>query len=231
MQAATKQQTGEVHLDESTRRAKRVWEEIWSNPIAAKENWQRIAFLEALILLCAVIGLVYLGRLPKQVLYVVERDRAGNVSYAGPAKPSAMDAHTWDLVKIQALKKFLESWRTVTTDRTAQANDWDRAFLFVGEGSQAKFALGQWFEANNPSRRLAKGELVSIRFKTFDVEGAHTYGLWWEETTTSLTVQLISKKTWRARVTYEMHIPSAEIAREENSLGVLITELSWEEVQ
>ena len=49
--------------------------------------------------------------------------------------------------------------------------------------------------------------------------------------TTSLTGQVISKKTWRARVTYEMHIPSAEIAREENSLGVLITELSWEEGQ
>ena len=31
-------------LDTRTRRAKRQWEEAWSNPIAAKQNWQRIAF-------------------------------------------------------------------------------------------------------------------------------------------------------------------------------------------
>ncbi len=171
------------------------------------------------------------GRLPKQVLYVVDRDKAGNVAYAGPAKPVDMDAKTWNLVKIQALKTFLESWRTVTTDRTAQANDWDRAFLFVGDGSQAKAALSSWFEGNDPIKRANGGELVSIHFKTFDVEGAHTFGIWWEETTTSLAGQVVSRKTWRARVVYEMHIPSSEKAREENSLGLLITELSWEPVQ
>lgn len=231
MQAVTEEQTGDVCLDEGARRAKRQFEEIWSNAIAAKQNWQRMAYLEALILLCAVCWLGYLGRLPKQVLYVVDRDKAGNVAYAGPAKPVDMDAKTWNLVKIQALKTFLESWRTVTTDRTAQANDWDRAFLFVGDGSQAKAALSSWFEGNDPIKRANGGELVSIHFKTFDLEGAHTFGIWWEETTTSLAGQVVSRKTWRARVVYEMHIPSSEKAREENSLGLLITELGWEPVQ
>ncbi len=231
MQAATTERTGEVCLDEGTRRAKRIFEEIWSNPIAAKQNWQRIAFLEAVIILCAVWWLGYLGQLPKQILYVIDRDKSGNVAYAGPAKPVDMNAKTWDLVKVQALKTFLESWRTVTTDRTAQANDWDRAFLFVGDGSQAKGALNSWFEQNDPIKRANSGELVSVHFKTFDVAGAHTFGIWWQETTTSLAGQVTSQKTWRARVTYDMHIPSSEKAREENSLGLLITELSWEQVQ
>ncbi len=227
----TQEQTPEVYLDAGTRRAKREFEEIWSNPIAAKQNWQRIAFLEALIVLCALCWVGYLGTLSKQVLYVVERDKAGNVGYAGPVKPVDMDTKTWNLVKVQALKIFLESWRTVTTDRTAQANDWDRAFLFVGDGSQAKTALGSWFEANDPIKRANGGQLVSVRYKTFDVEGANTFGIWWEETTTSLAGQVVSQKNWRARMVYAMHIPSSEKAREVNSLGVLITELSWEEVQ
>ncbi len=159
MQAVTTERTGEVCLDEGTRRAKRIFEEIWSNPVAAKQNWQRIAFLEAVIILCAVCWLGYLGQLPKQVLYVVDRDKAGNIAYAGPAKPVDMNAKTWDLVKVQALRAFLESWRTVTTDRTAQANDWDRAFLFVGDGSQAKGALNSWFERNDPIKRANSGEL------------------------------------------------------------------------
>jgi hypothetical protein len=67
-------------LDTRTRRAKRQWEEAWSNPIAAKQNWQRIAFCEAAALVFAVWGLIHLGGMPKQVLYVVERDKAKGIS-------------------------------------------------------------------------------------------------------------------------------------------------------
>ena len=218
-------------LDTRTRRAKRQWEEAWSNPIAAKQNWQRLAFCEAAALVFAVWGLIHLGGMPKQVLYVVERDRAGNVSYAGPVKPVDMDAKTWDLVKVQSLKKFIEYWRTVTADRTAQAADWDKAFLYVGDGSQAKAALNKWYEENDPIRRAANGEIVTVQYKTFDVEGQHTYGIWWQETTMSQGGQVVSQKAWRARIAYDMHIPTSEAAREENSLGILITELSWEAVQ
>lgn len=224
-------QIPEELLDTRTRRAKRQWEEVWSHPIAAKQNWQRIAFLEAAVLLLAIGGLIHLGRLPKQVLYVVERDKAGNVSYAGPVKPVDMSTQTWDVVKIQALKRFLEYWRTVTADRTAQAADWDKAFFYVGEESQAKTALANWFEQNDPIRRAANGEIVTVQYKTFDVEGRHTYGLWWVETTAAGGGQIVSQKTWRARIVYDLHVPASEAAREENSLGILITELTWEPVE
>jgi len=218
-------------LDARTRRAKRQWEEAWSHPIEAKRNWQRFALGELLILLCAVFWIGYLGKAPKSVLYVVERDKGNNVAYAGPVKPVDMDAQTWDLVKVQSLKKFVEYWRTVTADRTAQAADWDKAFLYVGDGSQAKAALAKWYEANDPIKRADNGETVTVQYKTFDVEGRHTYGIWWQETSTSQAGQIVSQKTWRARMVYDLHIPTSEAAREENSLGMLITELSWEPVQ
>ena len=231
MQAATEQPIGSNLLTERTRTAKRRFEEMWRDPIAAKQNWQRIAFLEGIALILAICWVGYLGKLPKQIPYVLDRDKAGNISYAGPAQPIDMDAQTWNLVKIAALKQFLESWRTVTMDRTAQVNDWDRAFVYIGQGSPAKKVMDQWYEQNDPIQRLNKGQLVSVQFKTFDVQGDHTFGLWWEETTTSLTGQVTTQKQWRARVVYTLHIPSSEQAREENSLGLLITELSWQEVQ
>ncbi len=71
-----------------------------------------------------------------------------------------------------------------------------------------------------------------MKFKTFDGgEGRRTFGLWWEETTTSLSGQVTSLKTWRARVVYDMHVSEKEAVRQENPLGVLITELSFQEVQ
>lgn len=221
----------EERIAKRTRAARQHFEEIWNEPVAAKQNWQRIAFLEAIALMIAICWVGYLGRLPKQVPYVLARDKAGNVSYAGPVQPADMDTQTWNQVKLQALKRFLESWRTVTMDRTAQANDWDRAFDFIGDGSQAKKALDRWYEQNDPIQRLNKGQLVSVRYRTYDVEGEHTFGLWWEETTTSLNGQITSQEQWRARVVYTLQIPKSEQAREENGLGLMITELSWEEVQ
>ena len=76
----TKSQTPEVSLDEGTRKAKRHFEEIWSNAIVAKQRWQAIAFAEALALLLSIWGNIYLGGMTKSVLYVVERDKAGNVN-------------------------------------------------------------------------------------------------------------------------------------------------------
>jgi type IV secretory pathway TrbF-like protein len=210
-------------------KAKRAFDEVWSPLITARENWQRIAMFESVALIVAVAGMIYLGRLPKQVAYVIERN-GQHVSYAGPAKPADMDASTWNLFKVQALKRFVESWRTVTMDSSAQAADWDRAFMYVGEGSQAKTALIAWYEQNDPVKRAGKGDTVTVTFKTFDFEGANTVGLWWDESTFGSGGQVASRKEWRARAVFVTHTPNTAAERAENPLGVLCTELSWQEV-
>jgi type IV secretory pathway TrbF-like protein len=210
-------------------KVKRAFDEVWSPLITAKENWQRIAMVQSLALVAAFAGMIYLGRLPKQVAYVIERN-GPHVSYAGPAKPADMDASTWNLFKIQSLKRFIESWRTVTMDGNAQAGDWDRAFMYVGEGSQAKSALVAWYEQNDPVKRAGKGDTVTVTFKTFDVEGTNTVGLWWDESTFGAGGQVVSRKEWRARAVFVTRTPNTEAERAENPLGVLCTELSWQEV-
>jgi type IV secretory pathway TrbF-like protein len=225
------QTTVENGTTERTRRAKRQWDECWNDLLVAKQNWQRIAFAEAVGLLLAIGGLIYLGAQPKQIPYVLQPDKYGNVVQVPAVQPADMDAHTWDTVKIAQLRRFIDSWRTVTTDRTAQANDWDRAFLFVGQSSKAKTDLDQWFAANNPFKRANAGELVTVRHKTWDRQGDHTYGIWWEETTSTLTGQIISTKLWRARLVYDLHIPTTAAGKAENALGLFISELTFEEVQ
>jgi len=219
-------------IEDATTRAKRKWEEVWGNPIESKRNWQRMAFIEGIAILGALWMIWHLHQAPTQLLYVLETDKAHeHVQYAGLYQPTNMDAATWDAVKIQGLTRFIEAWRTVTTDKDAQEHDWDRAFMYLGENSQAKAAIANWYAQNDPIRRAQDDQIVSVQYKTFDVEGKNTYGIWWAETTMSSTGQTTSTKMYRARIVYDIHLPTSEAARQENKLGILITEISFEEVQ
>ena len=141
-----------------------------------------------------------------------------------------MSTATWDLVRVQAIRQFITAWRTVTADQTAQQIDYERSFAYIGNGSPANSMLTAWYGEHDPIQRALRGETVTTQFKTFDREGDNTFGVWFEETTSPGVGQPAVRKLYRARVTYAMRIPTNEKAREENPLGVLITELSVEEV-
>jgi type IV secretory pathway TrbF-like protein len=225
--AGEEQESASKQIDDRSANAMRAWLEIWSPLVAGKENWQRIAMIEGVAMLFAVAGMIYLGRLPKEVAYVIDRNDK-QVSFAGQMQPADMDADTWALVRVQTLKRFVESWRTVTSDQSAQQRDWDRAFTYVGAGSQANRALNDWYEANNPYTLSATGKTVVVNYRTFDLEGKNTVGLWWDETTYS-PGQSPTKKEWHARVVYETQ-PPRPAERAENPFGVRCTELSFSEV-
>jgi type IV secretory pathway TrbF-like protein len=211
--------------------AARAWEESWSNLAAGRRNWMLAAFGLIGIVAALVAALWHVATLSKTDVYVLQRDAANQVSYSGPTKPADMDAATWDAVKVQSLKRFIESWRTVTSDRTAQATAWDRSFSYLGDASQAKRVVATWYQEHDPIKAADDGHLVTVQYKTYDVEGQHTYGIWWTETTTSTSGEVTAQKSWRARIVYSIRIPTAEKAREENPLGILITELQAEPVQ
>jgi type IV secretory pathway TrbF-like protein len=160
---------------------------------------------------------------------VIDRDKT-QVYYAGTVKPVSMDDRTWDEIRVQQLNRFIEAWRTVTSDTQAQNADWDRAYHFLGDNSSARAALDKWYEEHNPVARAAAGELVTVKYKTYDREGSNTYGIWWEETTTTANGQATSVKNYRARIVYTMQVPKNENARRDNPLGVLGIELTWEEI-
>jgi len=215
---------------EKQRRYQRNWEERYSSLLAGRRNWQLMAFALVLINGGFGYGMWYLAHTSRTEVYMLDRT-GSQVNYAGSMKPANMDDATWDIVRVEELKKFVTSWRTVTSDAGAQKADWDRAFAFVGDGSQARDTLAKWYEANDPIARAGKGEIVTVQYKTFDREGANTYGIWWTETTTALSGQSVSTKMWHARIAYATKIPTNEQARAENPMGILGTELTFNEVQ
>lgn len=220
----------EAEAREKAERYRRNWEERYSALLAGRRNWQVMAFLLVLINSGLGYGIWYLAHSSRTELYMLDRT-GSQVNYAGAIKPTNMDDATWDIVRVEELKTFVTSWRSVTSDAGAQKADWDRAFAFVGDGSQARDALAKWYEANDPLARSGKGEIVTVQYRTFDREGANTFGLWWTETTTSLAGQNVSSKMWHARIVYATKIPTNEQVRAENPMGILATELTFNEVQ
>jgi type IV secretory pathway TrbF-like protein len=219
-------------ISEKVHRYKREWEERYSSLLVGRSHWKFTAWAELFIIAGLIVALWNVARTSHSELYVLDRTGTA-VNYAGSVKPVSMDDSAWDVVRVEQLKKFISAWRSVTSDTAAQNSDWDTAFAFVGENSPAFAVLAKWYQEHDPLKRAAKGELVTVQFKTFDppTSGSHTYGLWWTETNVATNGQVISTKTWHARIVYAQKIPSNEFARSVNGLGVLATELSFEPVE
>jgi type IV secretory pathway TrbF-like protein len=211
---------------------KREWEERYSSLLVGRAHWKYTAWAELAIIAGLSAALWNVARTSHTELYVLERS-GREVAYAGPVKPVSMDDAAWDEVRVEALKKFITAWRTVTTDAAAQNLNWDTAFAFVGEGTPAYAALSKWFDENDPSKRAAKGEVVTVQYKTHDkpVGGSSTYGIWWTETKYTSNGQVVASKTWRARIVYVQKPLHEEFARSVNGLGILATELTFEPVE
>ena len=210
-------------------RFKREYEERWSSLVVGRRHWKLLAFIETLIIAGLCFGMWDMSKQSKIDYYMVDRDGA-QINYAGPLKPHTMDDATWDTIRVDQFEKFIAAWRTVTTDAVAQGDDWDRAFAFLGEGSQARKAVADWLAANDPFKRAQNGLIVVVHFNSFNnVPGANTYFLNWTETTTSNGGQVQTTQRWQARIVYAVKLPSDPKARAANPLGLLITELTFDE--
>jgi type IV secretory pathway TrbF-like protein len=219
-------------MGEKVRRYKREWEERYCSLLVGRAHWKIAAFVELAIIAGLSFAVWNIAQKSHTEVVVLEK-RGAQIDYAGVVQPQNMDDATWDLVRVEQLKKFILAWRTVTSDEHAQNADWDTAFAFVGDTSQARAVLARWYEEHDPLKRAVKGELVTIQFKTFDppAKDSHTFGIWWSETTSNTTGQTSETKTWHARIVYIQKIPTSSFARAVNPLGMLAVELAYEPVQ
>lgn len=200
---------------------KQAWNECFGDQIEAKKNWQRIAFASMGVTALAVGGMIHLGGLPKSDVWLVEKDQNRHIVYAGRPHEQSLTAEVWDQIYVDSLQTLVWNWRLVTSDKAAQDDAWDRVFsTYIGAGSQADAYLRNWYAENDPNRRAAKGELVRVEFETTDRVGDTSYGLWWKETTTSLSGEVKSVKHWHCVFTLV----------KKGGIRFLVTELRPEEV-
>jgi type IV secretory pathway TrbF-like protein len=88
-----------------------------------------------------------------------------------------------------------------------------------GAGSQAKSVLDGWYAEHNPAQIGADGRTVRVSIDTTDREGAHTFGVWWTETTVNGDNPAVQRK-YRCVLTFV----------QKEGVKLLVTELRLEDV-
>jgi type IV secretory pathway TrbF-like protein len=213
-------------------RYRREWHERYSSLLVGRRHWKMVACGALAVIALQAVLLWDTARHARQADVVVLAQNGSNLTYV-PMQPQTMDDATWDAARVDEWKIFITAWRTVTSDEVAQGRDWDTAFAFVADNSQAYRTLAKWYAENDPFKRAKNGERVTVQWKTHEPpqQGSHTYLVWWTETTSNASGQLVGQQEWQARIVYGHKIPSSPFARSVNGLGMLASELSVEPVE
>lgn len=202
--------------------ARREWNERYGDYISQAHNWRLLAFISALVSLCAVCGIAYIGSQNKIVPYVVQVDKFGSAVASGPAdKASAVDTR---VVKA-FLGRFVADWRSLTTDRVAQKEAVLRVYALLSLGSSGHKKMNEYFEANNPFVRLQQGTVaievtsaLAISDKTWQVE--------WTEISRNFKGEVESKVRYKASLIVGIKPPTQESQIMVNPLGVFIMDFN-----
>src|ERR1700736_6311372 len=100
--------TESIH-EEAQRKARlfrREWEERYSSLLVGRRHWKIIAGAQTIVIAGLSVGLWDLARRAHTQYLVIERSGT-QIHYAGPVQPQNMDDATWDLVRVEQLKRFL----------------------------------------------------------------------------------------------------------------------------
>jgi type IV secretion system protein TrbF len=128
------------------------------------------------------------------------------------------------------IMRWVENFRTVTTDDIEQKKKIDDVYAYVAGGSPAQSAVSDWYRQHQPFER-ASNEVVSVSVQAVLPTGDRTYSADWTEVTYDRFGSTKHTEHWKGSFTTAQQAPSdaAEVAR--NPLGLYVTQSSWTKVE
>jgi type IV secretion system protein TrbF len=210
--------TGSAYTD-----AQNVWLERYGHFVSGAANWRLIAFLEAIVLVIAVAGLIYTANQTKFVPYVVEVDKIGQ---ALPVAPADRAAPVDQRVLHAQLARWVMTARSVVRDPIVQQDYVNFTYGMIAAQSEAKGFLDDYFRSNNPYMR-AKTETVDVNVTSILPVSGQTYEVRWTETHRDQQGHQLRRNDWEASIGVAVVPPSDEATIMNNPLGIYITTLNW----
>lgn len=214
--------TGNPYMD-----AQNVWMERYGTYVQQAYNWRLLAMLEAIALIIAVVGLLYIAGQTKFVPYVVAVDKIGQAFAVHPAdRASPLDPN---VVKAQLANWIVQS-RSVVTDRVVEHAYTDAVYAIIPESTAAKGYLDSYYQAaggvNDPFVRGGH-ESVEVSVTALLPVSPNTWTAQWDETIRNLQGKQTGHHTWEASISIGFVPPKDEGVIMKNPLGLYITNLNW----
>ena len=217
--------SGDPYID-----ARNAWLERYGTYIQQAYNWRLVAMLEAVGLIAAVVGLIYISTQTKLVPYVVAVDKVGMAFAVAPADRAApVD----ERVVRAELSTWIQNARTVLADGYVQLQMLNSAYAFVDGSSPAKEFLDSYYQSgdNSPFKRARK-QTVQVAVNAIQPinNTATSYEVQWTETVRDDHghVTPTSPETWSGIISFNLTPPTEEATILRNPLGLYITAVSWQ---
>ncbi|MBV8750658.1 MAG: conjugal transfer protein [Candidatus Eremiobacteraeota bacterium] len=212
--------TGDPYLD-----AQSVWMERYGSYVKQAYNWRLLAMLEAVALIVAVIGLLYLNTQSKLIPYVVAVDKIGQAFAVQPAdRASPVDPR---VVRAE-LANWIVKARSVVTDRIVERRALSDVYAIVPDGTAARGYLDAYYQqkGNDPFDRATR-ETVEVSITAILPISPTTYTVQWQEQRRDLRGKDQGTHEWEASVGIAFQPPKDESVILRDPLGLYITTLDW----
>ncbi|ECL3686349.1 TPA: conjugal transfer protein TrbF [Campylobacter coli] len=206
--------------------AKTEWLERYGDYITRAKNWQMVAIISLAMCFACVLFIGYIGSQSKLIPYVIEVDKLGNTAKVGMVQN--IDLKNPNVIKY-SLNTFIYSWRSVWGNAETQRKFIFDAYAYVEPRSKAFNYLNSEFQKNNPFTRSTK-ENVRVKIKNIVPQNIDTWQVEWEETTTNLNEDILSKETYRGLIRIKQIIPNTEEQILKNPLGIFITDINFAKI-
>lgn len=208
--------------------ARARWVEDFAHLIIAKRNWQLICFIQAIMIILLISGLIMLSRTSHIVPYVVEVDQLGRalaVNEVVPSKlenPAVMKAH---------LYRFVELWRSVVTDPHAMRQQLQQVYRLAIPDIRTHI-LDDYYRQYN-AMELASQLSRQVIPISFLQQSDQTYLVEWKEIDRDLSSKIIRENHYKALLNVqrtEQQTKQELKSDPHNPFGIFIAGLSWSEV-
>lgn len=205
---------------------KREWNEIFSNEIIAKYNWQKVAFISLIMNFIVIISFIALSMQHKTVPYIVEVDNLGSaIAYKQAEQieefhPKIIKAH---------LYKFIENTKGISNDQILLQNNLD--FVYKNASTNTTSFLNEFYQHSN-SMELSKSIKRQVIPSVFLKESDDTYLIEWKEIDRSLNNKIIKESRWKGLFSISRTIPTEQDLHDNpfNPFGIYITNISWNQI-
>ncbi|HZZ65956.1 MAG TPA: VirB8/TrbF family protein [Candidatus Baltobacteraceae bacterium] len=204
--------------------AQNVWLERYGSYIRQAYNWRLLAILQAVALIAAIFGLIYVATQSKFIPYVVAVDRIG---LPVGVKIADHSSRPDDRIVRAQIANFIETARSVTTDAEVQKQNLDHVYALVAPQSAARSYLDSWYANGHSPFDVAQAKTVNVHIAWVLPISSQSWQAQWSETIRDNRGQVSATEQWVGTISVAFRDPTDEATILQNPIGLYVTSISW----
>lgn len=189
--------------------------------------WRRASWVQSSLLGLAILGLITLGNRPHWKPYYIEIDKqSGDTRVIGPAPDHYIPSQA---VARAAVRRLVETLRSITPDKETQREDWKR--MRIGMTKDGKQRLLEWEAQRQPLRQQSPVKVEILRSLPKPGSG-NTWDVRWQETDYSRDEREPQRiTTWSGLFSFKLREPRTQEELDFAPTGIFFDFWQWSQEQ